>query len=480
MERKRAVIYNRISDDPEGLALGVQRQDEDNHGLGARLGVQVVRVYTENDRGASTRSKKPRPEYKAMLAAIERGEAEYILAYSNSRITRRPMELEDLIQLHERTGVIIVTCKSGQDDLSTADGRMTARIKASVDAAEAERIGERVAREHLASAMKGLPSGGPRPFGYMPDKIALNPIEAELLRAAVRDVLAGTPIRSIATRWNAMDVKTPFGKSWRAAAVRTVLLSPRIAGYRRYQGKIAVDRAGVPVRAVWEAVVDPLDWERLRVLLLNPSRRPLSRGTRPGAAKFYLTGFLRCARCGQRMYGNPTVRAGAPQPYPAYNCSTAKGCGIGIHRPSADRVVEKLVLQHIEEIKLPKIARAPWSGEIRLAEAREAADALMAQIGMPGGMKAERVIPRVAELDVEIEDLEAQRVVWLAETAVFPGDVDTENIADWDFDHRRALLSRWLEVVWVQQAKHQGGRFDAERLKPRWRIFEQSPEAAPQ
>jgi site-specific DNA recombinase len=39
------------------------------------------------------------------------------------------LELEDLIKLHEETGVIFQTVVSGQDDLSTSDGRMVACIK---------------------------------------------------------------------------------------------------------------------------------------------------------------------------------------------------------------------------------------------------------------------------------------------------------------------------------------------------------------
>jgi DNA invertase Pin-like site-specific DNA recombinase len=61
---KRAAIYTRISRDKEGTELGVQRQEQDCRALAERDGLQVVRVYTENDIGASTLSKKRRPEYR--------------------------------------------------------------------------------------------------------------------------------------------------------------------------------------------------------------------------------------------------------------------------------------------------------------------------------------------------------------------------------------------------------------------------------
>ena len=68
------------------------------------------------------------------------------MAYSNSRLTRRFREFIDLIELAERRGVRISTVASGEDNLATADGRTNARIKASVDVGEAERISERVTR----------------------------------------------------------------------------------------------------------------------------------------------------------------------------------------------------------------------------------------------------------------------------------------------------------------------------------------------
>ena len=55
-----AAIYCRISNDPEGRELGVERQEEDARLLAARLGLDVVKVFTDNDVSASTKSRKRR------------------------------------------------------------------------------------------------------------------------------------------------------------------------------------------------------------------------------------------------------------------------------------------------------------------------------------------------------------------------------------------------------------------------------------
>ena len=137
------------------------------------------------------------------------------------------MELEDLIRLHEQHGTVFSTVVSGQDDLSTADGRMVARIKASVDAAEVERQSERIRRAHLQRAARGTTNHGGRPFGWADDKLALHPGEAPLVQKAARDLLDGVPLRRVAAAWNAAGVKTSRGGEWQHTELRHVFCSAR-------------------------------------------------------------------------------------------------------------------------------------------------------------------------------------------------------------------------------------------------------------
>ena len=122
--------------------MGVERQEKDCRELADRLGLTVAGVYIENDVSASTNSTKARPKFAEMVARVRAGGIAAVLAYSNSRLTRRPLELEDVLELHKDTGVRVATVVSGEDNLATADGRMVARFKAVADAAEAERTAE--------------------------------------------------------------------------------------------------------------------------------------------------------------------------------------------------------------------------------------------------------------------------------------------------------------------------------------------------
>lgn len=69
-----------------------------------RLGYGVAQVFSDNDRGASTRSRKPRPTYTDMLRRAKAREFAALLVYSTSRLTRRPLVNEDLIALVEQHG----------------------------------------------------------------------------------------------------------------------------------------------------------------------------------------------------------------------------------------------------------------------------------------------------------------------------------------------------------------------------------------
>ena len=89
-EKLKAAVYTRISNDPEGRALGVERQEQDCRNLAKNHGFEVVEVYTDNDISASRSSKKRRPGFEAMPGAAASGQFDAVLFYATSRLTRPP------------------------------------------------------------------------------------------------------------------------------------------------------------------------------------------------------------------------------------------------------------------------------------------------------------------------------------------------------------------------------------------------------
>lgn len=454
---KRAAIYCRISRDAEGEALGVARQEEDCRALVAREGWTLVEPpYVDNDVSASTGAKKARPRYDAMLAAARAGEVDVIVAYSNSRLTRRLMELQALLDLHKDHGVRIHTVVSGSDDLSTADGRMVANIKASVDQAEAERISERLRRKFLEKAQAGKANQGSRPFGWADDKRSLHPRESRLLRKAVEDVIDGVPTREVARRWNAAGVTTVRGNAWNHTAVRQVLRNPRLAGWRTHRKEIARDATGRQVRGEWRPLVDEDTFRSLQAAL--DGRRP---ATRRGAQKYLLSGVARCGECGARMHGFRT-----PQGH-AYSCKEeGSDHTVTIAGRQTDALLELVVAERLATADLSGETTAPaaWHGEARLAaiprQIKELMDAYRA-----GTLTGAIAFPQVTELEAEQAQLEADRPA----AAPRPVAATAEAFPRLDLARQRAVVDAVVEAVVVAKADHRGARWSPERVEVVWR-----------
>lgn len=369
-ERRRAVIYCRISNDKEGQEKGVQRQEDDCLELAERRGYEVLRVYTDNDTSASTRSKKARPEYQKMLERARNREFAVILAYSNSRLTRRPKEWLDLIDLFNEHGVRVETVVSGAHDLSTADGRATAVTIAAWDAAEAERTAERVKRAGLQRAKEGNWHGGHPPQGYLVEKyedagkvrhrLVIDELRAPLMRDAADRVIAQESLYSIAWTLNGTGITTNRGGFWRPSTIRRGLQSPYIAGLRRVpihdeDGRV-VDHNLVP--GTWMPILEVEKWEEVRRVLGREGRQfhPAD-GSYEGTRA--LGGLVFCAHvdnetrkpCGTKLYSHSRRPRRGAEMRTRLVCSemAAGGCGlVTIDYQHLEEWVLDLVWERIE------------------------------------------------------------------------------------------------------------------------------------
>src|SRR5438132_12381795 len=92
-----AAIYARISSDPDGTALGVARQMEDSRRLARELDWPISGEYVDND--VSAYNGKRRPQYERLLDDLKSGHVDAVIAYHPDRLTRRPIELEQFLEL---------------------------------------------------------------------------------------------------------------------------------------------------------------------------------------------------------------------------------------------------------------------------------------------------------------------------------------------------------------------------------------------
>ncbi|MEU6202974.1 recombinase family protein [Micromonospora musae] len=263
----------------------MDRQDKDCHRLCRREALTVFDVYRDNDISASTNSRKPRPEYDRMIADAKAGRFSVIVAYTSGRLTRRPREHEDLIDLATGYGISYRYVRSPNFDLNTAQGREIARTMAARDAGEAEEIAERVAAEVRDRAERGEYHGGPRSYGLEKNGRDLVVGEADEIRRWYAHVLAGGSLAGIQADLNRRGVPTVSGKAWRAPVIRKILLKPRNAGLR-----ILHD---IEYPAPNPPIVSEATWRAVKQLLEDPGRTTNHTGT---ARRHVGTGLFICER----------------------------------------------------------------------------------------------------------------------------------------------------------------------------------------
>lgn len=478
----KAAIYARISDDREGEGLGVERQEQDCRELAAQLGFEVVAVYVDNDIGASERTAKAkvRVQYQAMLEHARAGGFRYIVAYSNSRLTRRVKEYLELIDLHKEHKVEIRTKVSGDHNLATADGRAVALTLATWDAAEAERISERIKRANLQKAYNGEPGiQHRRAFGFEHDAKTHRPDEAALIREAVKSVIAGASVTSIRHRWQAAGVLTSEGRAdWGWTPVYRVLSGWKTAGVRSLNGEPLYDGDGNVVMGNWEPIISLEERAAVLAMLERRTRRGVKEGT------WLLSDLLRCGVCGGKLYG----QRAEPEDRSSYACNSGKTSNhLAINAMRLDQLITSEVFEYqaakaFRGVDEPVVIASPWAGDEKLATITARIDELMEMFGQ-GVLSGEVITPQIQKLEVQRRDLRKDRDLHYAMTNLAPASRsesawtnsrvlnDTQAL----FDERQIAVRSEVELVWVRKATKGAGSRSPEAFGKRVDITWKQP-----
>lgn len=354
-----AAIYTRISRDAEGLEVGVANQEAACRALAERHGLDVVEVYSDNDRGASIHSRKPRIGFERMMRDAKAKRFGTVIAYSMSRVSRRPAEWEVLIQMGA-AGLRYVYQVSPTYDLNTADGRATARTVSAWDAAEAERTSERRRFRNDGNTAKGRPAGRPRVFGYEVDGMTPREDEAELLRAGYQHVLDGGTVRSLAARWNEEGLRSLRGNPWSTTVVRNTLLRERNAGILIARGERVEGSQIIPI-------VDLEVWQAVRAILTDATRTTKGRPT----GERWLSGAMQC-QCGRPMLVGSSWSNRVYSP--AYRCesiSIAERSGVPRERGHSSIVASTVEEGVVRELIATLVVEALTGADEALPEAAD-------------------------------------------------------------------------------------------------------------
>lgn len=347
---KRAVNYERLSDDKKKSGDNVADQREGAKKLAAREGFDLIDHYRDNSRTASDPEGKPRPDFLRLLADAKAGRFDVLIVRHIDRLYRHPADLLKLTSIFNERGIVIYQEQADYPyDLRTPTGMLNANIAASVALYEIQHKKERQRAMSEAMLKEGKPlPGGPRPFGFDKAKdgsLTIREDEADLIRAATKHVLQGGSLGSIIRSWEAQGIKASRGGSWTYSSLRALLMRWSNAGIRQTTVEVVDPVTGKKRKEIreagpgtWEPIVSEHDFRALLEVLGDPSRIKHRGET---GRKHLLSNILRCGKCGSTMRGgdNPT-RAGKSNMI--YQCPGVKSsCRQSVNYAAAeDKVIE--------------------------------------------------------------------------------------------------------------------------------------------
>jgi DNA invertase Pin-like site-specific DNA recombinase len=462
----QVAIYTRISRDRAGASLGVERQAADCRALADRLGWAVVDTYSDND--VSAYSGRKRTGYEAMCAAIEAGRIQGVVAWHTDRLHRRPVELESFIDLCERKGVEVRTVHAGTIDLSTASGKMVARMLGAAARHEVEHSIERQKRAKQQAAVDGKYRGGRRPFGYEPNGMTERTNEADAIRSAANDVLAGKSLSQIAREWNAAGLRTSFGaRAFTSMEVAKILKRPRNAGIALH----GVKRLNV---GQWDAILDGDTFAALEAMLTDPRRRT----SRNFDRKYQGSGVYLCGRCGKHVIATSHNHTRSDGWRRAYACSGSKHLTRDVAH--VDAYIDSVVIERLSRPDAPLALHQESTVDVDAVRGQR--DGVRARLDeltslfAAGSIDGDQLAKGSADLRARLESLDAQiasaRSVSALADFVLAGD---DLAATWTASTPtvRGKVIDALMIVTLLPAtrgrKAGGGYFDPDSVRIEWK-----------
>jgi site-specific DNA recombinase len=500
MERKRAAIYCRISRDEAKTGQKVEDQETDCRELAARLGLEVVEVFTDNDLSAirSSRRGRIRRRWEDLLDAIRACQVDVVLATETSRVQREMRDLLIYIDACEPLNVPTYTVRSGNYDLTTSTGRMFAKWDTAKNEHEAEQIKERMRAARVHMVGRGEWVGGRRPFGYEADGVTPVPAERDALRWAAAQILEGVSLNAVCNGLNKRQIRTSTGKEWKPTELRRVLVRPRNAGLSQHRtcGKRQepgkhhhTDKECVEIvgRAQWPAILDEDTWRGVCAVLSDPARRTNTTTVH----RWLMSGLARCgAPVGDAICGSPvksfSATAKRRHTKPVYTCKTGKH--VVRNAAELDAYIEAVIIERLSRPDAAELLAPDRKGDTSTFHLRDAAlQARLDELGRlagEGDIDPSQLVQATASIRRQREEITAALAA-MTRGSVLAGVADAEDPAKvWarlDLSRKRAIVDVLIEVVILPA--HKGRRagwragetyFDPDSVSIEWKRGEEA------
>ncbi|WP_329101643.1 recombinase family protein [Streptomyces sp. NBC_01439] len=386
------------------------------------------------------------------------------VVYDIDRLTRDHRHLEDAIEVVQYYHRPILDIR-GSLDLLTDNGRSAARYVLNARASSSTDTSRRLRDSHLSRALRGIPVGGNRAFGWADDKRTIIDKEAWQIKAAARMLLAGVKASTIIRKWNAAGRLTTKGNPWSRRTFVLMMTSPRMVGYRvhgpmdqPHHTRYLTDDQGNPVKGQYPAILDEHTWHSVVALLAGPDRP--EGHVNIGKLKYMLSHIIRCGSCGKKLSGNAKGSGRFDYACKVNDGGCGKACGSG---NAIDALVTKLIFARLEAQRI-EVETQPWPKADELKALNAAKVNLLAQFKENSDM-GPHIWPEVRKKEAAIAVLVKERTAYAKKHAAPKSTNMVETWPSLEVEQRRAIAAQMFEAIILMPATKGSNRFNPERLQ---------------
>ncbi len=329
-----AAIYTRVStDEQKNHGYSLEAQESILREYAIKKGYEVYDVYCD---GGYSGKDFNRPNVQRLFKDLENDKIDVILVWKVDRLSRNDTDVLVLIDnvLTPRDKKLIIT--SIDMDASTPSGRMFISLLSTFARYERSTIIDRLNMGMQKRAEKGLWNGGTI-LGYdsIDKKLVINEQESKIVKEIFEMRAQGKGYKIIVNTLNNRGAKTKTGKNFSIAGVKQILNNQMYIGkmvWRKHKDWNTKRRAGktepLIVDGVHEGIIEPELW--LKVQEVNEIQNKTFTTNRNFKGNFFLTGILKCPKCGSGTVMMKTRKGKSNDYHLYYMCQAYHSKGITV------------------------------------------------------------------------------------------------------------------------------------------------------